>query len=78
MTESYTAMATSRVVLTYDQTVDLVVNFLEKEFDSYTQGLNNHCRDYAENGEAYVLEDIKDTAQILNAIDKVLSYYKEP
>ena len=78
MTDTFTVERTTKIKITYDQTVDLLVKFLEKEFDSYSQGLNNHCRDYAENGELYVLEDIKDTVKILNSIEHVISYYKEP
>lgn len=78
MTDTFTVERTTKIKITYDQTVDLLVKFLEKEFDSYSQGLNNHCRDYAENGEPYVLEDIKDTVKILNSIEHVISYYKEP
>ena len=75
---TFTVDRTTKVKLTYDQTVDLVVKFLENEFDSYTEGLNRHCRDYVESGAAYSLQDVKDNVDILNAIDKVLSYYKAP
>ena len=78
MAETFTTETTNRVTLTYDQTVNLLVRFLETEFDSYSDGLKNHCRDYADNGELYVLEDIKDNVKILNAIEHVISYYKEP
>jgi len=78
MTDTYTASATTQINLSYDQTVELLIKFLEKEFDSYADGLNNHCRDYADNPKEYVLEDIKDNIKILNAIEHVISYYKEP
>ena len=78
MSEVYTAEATTQINLTYDQTVQLLIKFLEKEFDSYHEGLNNHCRDYADNAQGYILEDIKDNIKILNSIEHVISYYKEP
>jgi len=78
MTDTYTANATTQINLTYDQTVELLIKFLEKEFDSYADGLKNHCRDYADNQEEYILEDIKDNIKILNSIEHVISYYKEP
>jgi len=78
MTETFTVERTTKIKITYDQTVELLVAFLEKEYDSYSEGLRNHCRSYAEDGELYVLEDIKDTTKILNSIEHVISYYKEP
>lgn len=75
---TFTVDRTTKVKLTYDQTVDLVVKFLESEFDSYTEGLTRHCRDYIESGQDYCLQDVKDNVDILNAINKILYYYKAP
>lgn len=78
MSDTYTANATTQINLTYDQTVELLINFLEREYDSYHEGLAGHCRDYAESQKEYIFEDIKDNIKILNAIEHVISYYKEP
>jgi len=78
MTDTYTASATTQINLSYDQTVELLINFLEREYDSYADGLVGHCRDYAESREEYIFEDVKDNIKILQAIEHVISYYKEP
>ena len=78
MTETFTVERTSKIKITYDQTVDLLIKFLEKEYDSCTENLQSHCRSYAEDQEEYISEDIKDTVKILNAISEVISYYKVP
>jgi hypothetical protein len=78
MTDTYTASATTQINLSYDQTVDLLINFLEREYDTYVQGLASHCRDYSEEQKEYMFEDIKDNVKILEAIQHVISYYKVP
>lgn len=78
MVDTYTASATTQINLSYDQTVELLVKFLEREYDSYTEGLVRHCRDYAEEQKEYQFEDVKDNIDILNAINKILYYYKAP
>ena len=74
----FTAEHTSKIELSYDQTVSLMVQFLEKELIDYSEGLRRQCREYAENQADYQLEDVKDNVKILDAIQHVLSYYKEP
>ena len=74
----FTTEHTSRIELSYDQTVSLMVQFLEKELTSYSEGLLHHCREYTEGQAGYQLEDVKDNVKILDAIQHVLSYYKEP
>lgn len=78
MTDTYTASATTQINLSYDQTVELLINFLEREYDSYADGLVGHCRDYAESREEYIFEDVKDNVKILEAIQHVINYYKVP
>jgi hypothetical protein len=78
MQDTYQVNATTKINLTYDETVNLLVNFLEREYDSYSEGLVRHCRDYAEEQKEYIFEDVKDNVKILEAIEHVISYYKVP
>lgn len=77
--ETYTANATTQIELTHDQTVELLIKFLEKEFDHWTENLQRSVNEYAEsNSQSYLLEDIKDSMKFLQAVEEVLSMYKEP
>lgn len=78
MQNTYVANATTKINLTYEQTRELVIEFLEKEYDDWAQNLQNQCISYAKEQKDFIFEDMQDSLKILNSMQHVIELYREP
>ena len=64
--------------VSYDDVCELLVNFLEQEYDALTNQVALYEVQYAEDPREYLQYDIEDTKKTMAGIEAVLDYYKIP
>jgi len=64
--------------ITYDDACELLVNFLEQEYDALTNQVALYEVQYAKEAREYLRHDIEDTKKTMAGIEAVLDYYKIP
>lgn len=64
--------------VSYDDACELLVNFLEQEYDALTNQVALYETQYAEDPREYIRYDIEDAKKVMAGIEAVLDYYKIP
>lgn len=74
----YTVKVKQTHEVSYDDACELLVNFLEQEYDALTSQVALYEAQYADEPRDYLLHDIEDTKKVMTGIEAVLDYYKIP
>jgi len=78
MSDKYFVDIIKKYPVTTEAAIKLLVDFLEYEHDSLCGELERATKRYEESKLSFLLEDIEYTKEIIQAIDKVLEYYRDP
>ena len=74
----YTVKVKQTHEVSYDDVCELLVDFLEKEYDALNEQLALFERQYDEEPRDYIRGDIQDTKKVMTGIEAVIDYYRIP